>query len=177
MSKSTNALIAEMRRKYKTPEGVMRRLGIDEALLNEREDMADYTRDRGFSKSRRMGKDDEEEEQEEQEGRSPRDILADLMEAEDPDERMEALRAIREIAADRSGRWAKDHRERQAADAYRRARDPRRMGKDFGSESLTTGNTAGMLDDPRAHDMAMDATTGFDVRYPNVRNRYGARYY
>jgi hypothetical protein len=71
-------------------------------------------------------------------------------------------------------------RRRMGRDQRRRLNRDRRMGRDLGEENLTAPNSLQEMEQRRegedrrgrAHDMAMDATTGFDARYPGVRNRY-----
>jgi hypothetical protein len=108
------------------------------------EENMSYTRDRGFSKSRRMGKDEEEEQEELKEILNDPDApfkarQSALMALCSEDE--EVYPTVREIGEDRRGphSYARD-----ALEHYRSAkaaRDKRRLGKDFGPENLTDPNS------------------------------------
>jgi hypothetical protein len=169
MSKS-NALLAAMKLKFKTPEAVVRTLGLDEALLNEREDrMADYTRDRGFTRARRLGRDTEEE-LEPADPEDECDIIdhAILSARGDPEREMALNRHLREIAEDLHARrpvhrGASDRREHRRLGkdrAARRARDgePGYPGgpEHFGGEPLRGGGME-PLDRPNAGQYDADA--------------------
>jgi hypothetical protein len=175
-------------------------------LLNETdkggEENMSYTRDRGFSRARKLGRDEEGEEGWREKLRDviddPASTPADVHDANlehCPDNHREELHhTLSETAEDgrarrgyRTGARDRSERRRLGKDwAARRARDGgRRYGRDGEGEGHPPdfpgrpheGGTMTPLDD-REHAMdsrlAYDAavTRGFDARYPGVRNRY-----
>lgn len=156
-------LIDAMKQKFGTPANAMRALGIDPALLDGsprgdayRVELVDtpgliyavdgaihrgedkvnshYTPDRGFTRARKFGSDQEEGEELLSEMLSEGDIadrIAQIIESA-PEHQQEALsEALREMGEDRRGprSWARD-RLMRAKDARRYNRDRRRYGKD-----------------------------------------------
>jgi hypothetical protein len=103
-----------------------------------------YTRDRGFTRARRMGRDAEEEGLEELREMigdpdvSAGELIAALIE-HCPEHKQEDLHnALKEMSEDRRGprSWAKDRLERRALDRGLR-RYSRPAGRDLGPENLT----------------------------------------
>jgi hypothetical protein len=110
--------------------------------------MAHYTRDRGFNRARRMGRDQEEGLEELHEmlddpNVTAGELLAALIEHAPPDKEEDLHNALREMGEDRRGyrSWAKDRLERRALDrGMRRHRPP--AGRDFGPENLTQSGSS-----------------------------------
>jgi hypothetical protein len=153
---------------------------------------------RGFTRSRRLGRDEENELQEliDDPDSGFADVLAAAIaaSASDPEKTQEMHEALREVASDGRGphAWARDRLEmrRHARDTSRHGRD-RRLGRDFGPENMTEPGGGRSIerfanereyrneegeDRRHAHDLAMDAKArrdpggfgSFARRYPNA---------
>jgi hypothetical protein len=132
-----------------------------------------YTRDRGYTRARRMGRDEEEGRQElrdlcDDPDCNFGDLLAAAIQAASPEQQQEVSSALREMGEDRRGShsWARDRLERRRLGRDIRAR---RLGRDEpepfpgrprpgGSDPMIYGWEDEAADRrPRpAHDMAMD---------------------
>jgi hypothetical protein len=134
--------------------------------------MPHYTKDRGFTRARRMGRDEGEEELHQMlddPDVTAGELIAALIEHCPQDREEELHGALQELAADRRGHraWARDRLERRALDrGLRRHRPP--AGRDFGPENLTQPGSSHSIEEffptsshdwrPRtASDMAFDA--------------------
>ena len=135
-----------------------------------------YTRDRGFTRARRLGRDQEEGVEQLRQMLDDPDIdVADLVAAaveRCPEHQREDLhQALRELGEDRRGprSWASDRLERRRLGRdmrERRARD-RRLGRDFGPESMTENDSRPIEDFGRSE-------ADRQIREVDDRRRMGA---
>jgi hypothetical protein len=111
------------------------------------------------------------------------ELIAALIEHCPPDKAEELHEAVRSLSSDSRGSrsWARDKLEsRRLGKDMRRARDKRRLGRDFGPENLTEAVRRGPIEEfrserdrqleqgedrCRAHDMAMDARARQDSNF------------
>jgi hypothetical protein len=124
--------------------------------------MAHYTRDRSFSRARRMGRDEEEGREELNSMLGDPDVsagelIAALIEHCPEDKEVDLHNALKELSEDRRGprAWARDRLERRALDrGLRRNSRPlggrdRGYGRDFGPENLSAPSSSHPIEEFR----------------------------
>jgi hypothetical protein len=149
------ALSLALRKKFKTREEVFARLGLNPVTFDEESPMAtSYTRDRGYTRLGRLGRDEEEGHQElralcDDPDCDFGDLLAAAIYAASPEQHQEVHEALRELGQDRRGprSWAADRLERRrlGRDMRERAQDPR-LGRDDPPPFSGRPNVGGGMD-------------------------------
>ena len=115
--------------------------------------MVDYTRDRGYTRARRMGRDEEEARKDlreltEDEDCDFGDLLAAAINAASPEQQTEVADALRKMSEDSRGprSWARDRLEMRRLGRDMRSRD-RRLGRDLSVENLTEPGRSGSIEE------------------------------